>query len=100
MFEPALIETDTGIADLQFGYQTGDGVVHLDESTGRSSAESVLAIRLVTAASGGLSPPESGSTLQKTSVPDERPCSVMTTDDVGASTNSTMSSTSHADRSR
>ena len=31
VFEPALIETDTGIADLQFGYQSGDGVIHLDE---------------------------------------------------------------------
>ena len=31
VFEPALIETESGIADLQFGYQSGDGVIHLDE---------------------------------------------------------------------
>ena len=31
VFEPALIETDSGIADLQFGYQTEQPVVHLYE---------------------------------------------------------------------
>ena len=29
VFEPALIETDSGIADLQFGYRTEEPVVHL-----------------------------------------------------------------------
>ena len=31
VFEPALIETDSGIADLQFGYQTDEPVVRLVE---------------------------------------------------------------------
>lgn len=31
VFEPALIETDSGIADLQFGYQTDQPVIRLDE---------------------------------------------------------------------
>ena len=31
VFEPALIQTDSGIADMQFGYQTDQPVVHLDE---------------------------------------------------------------------
>lgn len=31
VFEPALIETDSGVADLQFGYQTDQPVIHLDE---------------------------------------------------------------------
>ncbi len=29
VFEPALIETDSGVADLQFGYQTDQPVIHL-----------------------------------------------------------------------
>ena len=31
VFEPALIETDSGVADLQFGYQTEQPVIRLDE---------------------------------------------------------------------
>lgn len=31
VFEPALIETDSGVADLQFGYQTDEPVIRLDE---------------------------------------------------------------------
>jgi hypothetical protein len=31
VFEPALVETESGIADLQFGYQSGQAVVRLVE---------------------------------------------------------------------
>ena len=31
VFEPALIQTESGVADLQFGYQTDQPIIHLDE---------------------------------------------------------------------